>query len=150
MRDRHEFAVLLVFRILQGLGGGGMAPSDRPSSRHLSARSAAGLRTYGIAVVFAPTIGPTLGGWITDNYSWHWIFFINLPFGILSLTLVQWLLVEPEALERERSERLAGGLTVDWVGFILVALFLGCLEIVLDTGPARRLVRLEFYRRLQR
>jgi DHA2 family multidrug resistance protein len=75
-----------------------------------------------------------LGGWITDNYSWHWIFFINVPFGIISLSLVQWLLVEPDVLERERHERLRHGLRIDYIGVILVALFLGCLEIVLDKG----------------
>ena len=85
-------------------------------------------------MIVAPTVGPTLGGWITDNYSWHWIFFINVPFGILSLVLVQWLVVEPEVLERERRERLAGGLKVDWVGFALIALTFGSLEFVLDRG----------------
>ncbi len=62
---------------------------------------------YAVAVLVAPTIGPTLGGWITDNFSWHWIFFINVPIGIVSLALVQWLVNEPEALERERQRRLA-------------------------------------------
>jgi DHA2 family multidrug resistance protein len=127
---------LIVFRILQGLSGGGMAPSEQSilADTFPPQKRAQAFALYGIAVIMAPTIGPTLGGWITDNYSWHWIFFINLPFGILSLSLVQWLLVEPEALEKERRQRLAGGLKVDWIGFILVALFLGCLEIVLDKG----------------
>src|SRR5208282_5668298 len=89
---------------------------------------------YGIAVIVAPTVGPTLGGWITDNYSWHWIFFINVPFGILSLFLVHWLVDEPEVLERERRERWAGGLKVDWVGIILIALIFGFLELMLDRG----------------
>jgi DHA2 family multidrug resistance protein len=85
-------------------------------------------------VIVAPTIGPTLGGWITDNFTWHWIFLINVPVGIISLALVQWLVVEPPVLERERRERLKRGLKVDWIGFVLVALALGCLEIVLDRG----------------
>jgi DHA2 family multidrug resistance protein len=85
-------------------------------------------------VIVAPTIGPTLGGWLTDNFSWHWIFFINVPAGIISLTLMRWLLVEPEALEKERQERLRGGLKIDYIGFVLVALWLGALEIVLDKG----------------
>jgi MFS transporter, DHA2 family, multidrug resistance protein len=127
---------LIVFRILQGLGGGGMAPSEQSilADTFPPNKRAQAFALYGIAVIIAPTIGPTLGGWITDNYSWHWIFFINIPFGIISLSLVQWLLVEPEALKRERRERLRGGLKVDWLGFVLVALFLGCLEIVLDRG----------------
>src|SRR3954462_14457730 len=126
--------LLIVFRILQGAGGGGLQPSEQAILADTFAPEKRGMAfaMYGMAVVAAPAIGPTLGGWITDNFSWHWIFFINLPFGILSLSLVQWLLVEPEALERERRERLRGGLKVDWVGFVLVALFLGCLEIVLD------------------
>jgi DHA2 family multidrug resistance protein len=130
---------LIAFRVLQGLGGGGMAPSEqailadtfRPDQR------AQAFALYGIAVIIAPTVGPTLGGWITDNYSWHWIFFINVPFGILSLSLVQWLLVEPEALQEERRERLRHGLKVDVVGFVLVAVWLGCLEIVLDEGQLK-------------
>lgn len=127
---------LIVFRILQGLGGGGMAPSEQSilADTFPANKRAQAFALYGIAVIIAPTVGPTLGGWITDNYSWHWIFFINIPFGILSLSLVQWLLVEPEALERERHERWRHGLKVDWIGFVLVALFLGSLELVLDKG----------------
>ncbi|HET7847544.1 MAG TPA: DHA2 family efflux MFS transporter permease subunit [Pseudolabrys sp.] len=127
---------LILFRILQGLGGGGMAPSEQAilADSFPPEKRGQAFALYGVAVIIAPTVGPTLGGWITDNASWHWIFFINLPFGLLSLGLVHWLLVEPEALERERRERLARGLNVDWIGFVLVALFLGCLEIVLDKG----------------
>ena len=127
---------LIVFRVLQGMSGGGMAPSEqailadtfRPDQRSQA------FALYGIAVIIAPTVGPTLGGWITDNYSWHWIFFINVPFGLMSLGLVQWLLVEPPALEEDRREMLRKGLKIDYMGFILVALWLGCLEIVLDEG----------------
>jgi DHA2 family multidrug resistance protein len=127
---------LIVFRILQGLGGGGMAPSEQSilADTFPPEKRAQAFALYGVAVIIAPTIGPTLGGWITDNYSWHWIFFINLPFGILSLALVQWLLVEPPAIERERRELLRGGLKVDWIGFALVSVCLGCFEIVLDKG----------------
>jgi DHA2 family multidrug resistance protein len=121
---------------LQGLGGGGMAPSEQAilADTFPPERRAQAFALYGVAVVVAPTVGPALGGWITDNWSWNWIFFINVPVGIVSLVLVQWLLVEPEALRRERAERLAGGLHVDWTGFILVALWLGCMEVVLDKG----------------
>ena len=130
---------LIFFRVLQGLGGGGMAPSEqailadtfRPEQRSQA------FALYGIAVIIAPTVGPTLGGWITDNFSWHWIFFINVPFGLMSLGLVQWLLVEPPALQEERRERLRHGLKIDYVGFVLVALWLGCLEIVLDEGQLK-------------
>lgn len=127
---------LIFFRILQGLSGGGMAPSEQSilADTFPPEKRAQAFALYGIAVIIAPTIGPTLGGWLTDNLSWHWIFFINIPFGILSLSLVQSLLVEPPALQEERRERLRHGLKVDWVGFVLVALWLGCLELVLAQG----------------
>src|SRR5947208_6804846 len=97
-----SLGMLIVFRILQGLGGGGMVPSEQAilADTFPPAKRAQAFAVYGVAVIVAPTIGPTVGGWITDNFSWHWIFFINVPIGILSLALVQWLLVEPPALER--------------------------------------------------
>jgi MFS transporter, DHA2 family, multidrug resistance protein len=131
-----SLTALIVFRILQGLGGGGMPTSEQAmlADTFPPRQRPQAFAIYGIAVIVAPTVGPTIGGWITDNYSWHWIFFINIPFGILSLVLVQWLVVEPEVLERERRERLAGGLKVDWIGFALIALIFGSLEFVLDRG----------------
>jgi MFS family permease len=83
-------------------------------------------------VVTAPAVGPTLGGWLTDSYSWHWCFLINLPVGMLSLAMVQLFIVEPEALKQDRKRMLAGGLRVDYVGFALVALGFGALQIMLD------------------
>jgi MFS transporter, DHA2 family, multidrug resistance protein len=128
--------MLIVFRVFQGLGGGGMAPSEQAiiADSFSPARRSSAFALYGVAVIVAPTVGPSLGGWITDNYSWHWIFFINVPVGMISLALVHWLVVEPPALEKERAARLSKGLKIDWIGFLLVALFLGCLEIVLDKG----------------
>src|SRR6516164_3871127 len=128
--------MLIVFRIVQGLGGGGLGPSEQailadtftPKQRNM------GFAIYGMAIVVAPAIGPTLGGWITDSFSWHWIFFINVPIGLISLVLVHWLVDEPETLERERHARLAGGLKVDWIGLALIAITLGSLEVVLDRG----------------
>jgi MFS transporter, DHA2 family, multidrug resistance protein len=127
---------LIVFRVLQGLGGGGLAPSEqsiladtfRPDQRGLA------FALYGVAVVVAPAVGPTLGGWITDNYSWHWIFFINLPVGMVSLALSYFVLVEPPAETKHRRQLLARGLNVDYIGFGLVALGLGTLQVVLDKG----------------
>ena len=131
-----SLSALIAFRILQGLGGGGMPTSEQAmlADTFPPQQRPQAFAIYGIAVIVAPTVGPTIGGWITDNYSWHWIFFINVPFGIVSLILVQWLVVEPGVLERERRERLAGGLKIDWVGFALIALTFGSLEIVLDRG----------------
>jgi DHA2 family multidrug resistance protein len=127
---------LIVFRIIQGLGGGGLAPVEQSmlaDTFPLRQRGQA-FALYGLAVIVAPTVGPTLGGWLTDNLSWHWIFLINGPVGVVALILVQWLVSEPQALEHERRARLARGLKVDWIGFLLVAACLGSLEIVLDKG----------------
>jgi MFS transporter, DHA2 family, multidrug resistance protein len=127
---------LIFFRILQGLGGGGMPTSEQAilADTFPPQKRGQAFALYGVAVIVAPTVGPTVGGWITDNFSWHWIFFINVPIGIASLALVHWLVDEPQVLERERAERLAGGLKIDWVGFFLIAMTLGCLEVVLDRG----------------
>jgi MFS transporter, DHA2 family, multidrug resistance protein len=131
-----SLSALIFFRILQGLGGGGMPTSEQAilADTFPPQKRGQAFALYGIAVIVAPTVGPTIGGWITDNFSWHWIFFINVPIGLASLGLVHWLVDEPEILERERRERLAGGLNVDWVGFALIALALGSLEVVLDRG----------------
>jgi DHA2 family multidrug resistance protein len=127
---------LIVFRIIQGLGGGGMPTSEQAilADTFPPAQRGQAFALYGVAVIVAPTVGPYLGGWITDNFSWHWIFFINVPIGIVSLALVHWFVDEPEVLQRERRERLAGGMKIDWVGFLLIAATLGCLEVVLDRG----------------
>jgi len=131
-----SLGALIFFRILQGLGGGGMPTSEQAilADTFPPQQRGQAFALYGIAVIVAPTVGPTIGGWITDNFSWHWIFFINVPIGLASLALVHIFVAEPEVLERERAERLAGGLKVDWVGFVLIALTLGCLEVVLDRG----------------
>ncbi len=131
-----NLGALIIFRVLQGLGGGGMPTSEQAilADTFPPHKRAQAFALYGIAVIVAPTIGPTLGGWITDNYSWHWIFFINVPIGIASLALVHWFVIEPEALERERRTRLAGGLKVDWIGFALIAIAFASLEWVLDRG----------------
>jgi len=127
---------LLIFRVLQGIGGGGLAPSEQailadtfePRQRGMA------FAVYGVAVVVAPAIGPTLGGWITDNYSWRWIFFINVPVGILSLLLSYNLVTDSEGAKKEHKAVWKNGLKVDYIGFALVALGLGCLQIVLDKG----------------
>ncbi len=131
-----NLTALIIFRILQGLGGGGMPTSEQAilADTFPPQRRGQAFALYGVAVIVAPTVGPTIGGWITDNFSWHWIFFINVPIGLASLALVHWFVDEPEVLKRERDERLAGGLKVDWVGFALIAATLGCLEVVLDRG----------------
>ena len=131
-----DIDTLILARVLQGIGGGGLAPSEQSilADTFPPEKRGAAFAAYALVVVVAPTLGPTLGGWITDNYSWHWIFLINIPVGILSLFLVGNLMVDPPALEADRRKKLAGGLKVDYIGFLLVALGLGCLELTLDRG----------------
>ena len=125
--------LLVVFRILQGLGGGALQPISQAILVESFPREKQGMAmaVYGMGVVVAPVIGPTLGGWITDNFSWGWIFFINLPVGILSLVLTSSLVHDPPYLVRKS---LGKGFKVDYMGFGLLALGLGSLEIVLDEG----------------
>ena len=126
--------MMVVFRIIQGIGGGGLAPTEQsmfadsftPEKRSLA------FALYGLTVVVAPAIGPVLGGWLTDNYSWHWVFLINLPFGLLSLVLVSIFVYEPKLLVDERRARLKKGLSIDYIGFALVAIGFGTLQVVLD------------------
>ncbi|MCK1387067.1 DHA2 family efflux MFS transporter permease subunit [Bradyrhizobium sp. 21] len=127
---------LVLFRILQGLGGGGMATSEQAilADSFPPQKRGQAFAVYGVAVVVAPVIGPTLGGWITDTYTWHWVFLINVPMGLLSLFLVGTLVKEPSGAEEEREKLLSKGLRVDYVGFLLVAIGLGSLEYVLDEG----------------
>ena len=127
---------LLFFRVLQGFGGGGLAPSEqsiladtfKPSQRGMA------FAVYGIAVVVAPAIGPTLGGWITDNYNWRWIFYINIPVGILSLFLSYHIVSDSPSARKQTEQAWKGGLRIDYIGFLLVTLGIGALQVVLDKG----------------
>ena len=127
-----NLGTLVFFRVLQGLGGGGLGPSEQailadtfpPSKRGMA------FAMYGMAVVLAPAIGPTLGGYITDHFTWRWIFFINIPVGILSLLLSSRVVVDPPHLVEAR--RRTG--PIDYVGLSLIAVGLAALELVLDKG----------------
>ncbi|HEY3863542.1 MAG TPA: DHA2 family efflux MFS transporter permease subunit [Verrucomicrobiae bacterium] len=127
---------LLTCRVLQGVGGGGLAPSEQAILTDTFPAKTRGLAfaLYGVAVVVAPAIGPALGGWITDQYSWRWIFFINIPVGIASLILTYILVEDSPSAEKEHQKATRGGVRVDYAGFALVALGLGCLQVVLDKG----------------
>jgi MFS transporter, DHA2 family, multidrug resistance protein len=127
---------LLIFaRILQGLGGGGLAPSEQAilADTFPVAKRGQAFALYGMAVVVAPAIGPTLGGWLTDNYNWHWIFFINVPFGLLSLYLSNKLVEDPPEV-RARTKRRD---PVDFIGLVAVAVGVGLLEFTLDKGQQK-------------
>jgi MFS transporter, DHA2 family, multidrug resistance protein len=128
---------LIFFRILQGIGGGGLATSEQSilaDTFPVSKRGQA-FAVYGMAVVVAPAIGPTLGGWITDNFNWHWIFFINIPVGIISLFLTHKMVDDPPYLLEEKKKSMRE--RVDFLGLGLVALGVGCLEFVLDKGQEK-------------
>jgi DHA2 family multidrug resistance protein len=124
--------LLIIFRILQGAGGGGLQPMAQailadtfpPQQRGLA------FALYGITAVMAPTIGPTLGGWITDNYTWRWIFFINIPVGIIALFLASRMVQDPPYLQRSKGS----GIRVDYIGIALLALGVGALQVLLDKG----------------
>ncbi|WP_407530770.1 DHA2 family efflux MFS transporter permease subunit [Methylobacterium oryzisoli] len=127
---------LLFFRVLQGLGGGGMAPLAQSilADSFPSGKRGQAFAVYGIAIVFAPAVGPTLGGWLSDNWSWHWCFLINGPIGVIALALMFWLLQDPKSAVEERKRLRREGVRFDIIGFLLVALFLGALEVCLDQG----------------
>ncbi len=126
--------ILIFFRILQGAGGGGLGPSEQAilADTFPAAKRGMAFAVYGMAVVLAPAIGPTLGGWITDHYSWRWIFYVNVPFGLLSLSLTSIMVQDPPHLKRAKEK--AKGAPVDFMGLVLVATGLGMLQVVLDKG----------------
>jgi DHA2 family multidrug resistance protein len=123
----------VLFRILQGIGGGGLQPSEQAILNDTFSVEKRGMAfaVYGIAVVVAPTIGPWLGGWITDNFSWRWIFYINVPVGIISLLLTSVLISDPPYMKRAS---LKSGFRIDYIGIALISLGLGSMQIILDKG----------------
>ena len=129
---------MLLARVLQGIGGGGLAPVEQailvdtfPANKRASA-----FALYTMAIVTAPAIGPVLGGWITDNYNWRWIFFINIPIGLLSMVLTTRFVHDPPAFAEERKtvRGADGKLRVDGVGIALIGLGSAALEVMLDRG----------------
>ncbi|HXR39439.1 MAG TPA: DHA2 family efflux MFS transporter permease subunit [Terracidiphilus sp.] len=122
--------MLIVARVLQGVGGGGMQPLAQsillesfPPEKHGTA-----MAVYGMGIVVAPVIGPTLGGWITDSFSWRWIFYINLPVGLLALFMANLFIEDPPYLRKAFHGK------IDYLGFSLMAVWLGTLQLVLDKG----------------
>ena len=120
---------LVFFRILQGIGGGALQPISMailletfPPQQHGMA-----MAIFGIGTMFGPIIGPLLGGWITDNWSWHWIFYINVPIGIASILMALFFIVDPPYMERMKMK-------IDYWGLLFLVMGFGCLQIVLDKG----------------
>src|SRR5271170_5105036 len=128
--------LLIFFRVLQGVGGGGLAPSEQAilADTFPPQKRGQAFAVYGLAVVFAPAIGPTLGGYITDHFDWRGIFFINVPVAIISLFLTQRMVEDPPHIHREVAMMQKRGLNLDYFGFGLLALGFGSLEFVLDKG----------------
>ncbi len=127
-----NLGTLIFFRVLQGAGGGGLQPSEQAilADTFPPAKRGMAFAVYGIAVVMAPAIGPTLGGYITDTFTWRWIFFINIPVGILSLLLTSRLIQDPPYFKRRKLNETH----IDYTGLGFVALGLGTLQVVLDKG----------------
>ena len=125
-----SLTMLIFARILQGIGGGVLQPTAQAvlmESFPFEKRGQA-MAVFGMGIIFAPIIGPTLGGWITDNYSWRWIFYINVPVGIVAVLMALWFIENPPY-----QKRIAGA-RIDYLGFGLMALFLATFQIILDTG----------------
>jgi MFS transporter, DHA2 family, multidrug resistance protein len=129
--------IILIARILQGIGGGGLAPVEQAIlvDTFPPAKRASAFALYTVAIVTAPAIGPVLGGWITDNYNWRWVFLINIPIGILSLFLTSRFVHDPPAFEAERATARKGGkLRIDAIGILLIGIGSAALEVMLDRG----------------
>ena len=124
--------LLVTFRVLQGAGGGALQPVSQAIlvESFPRAKQGAAMAVYAMGVVFAPAVGPTLGGWITDNFTWRWIFFINIPIGVISLLMTQLLIADPPYLKRENLRTLK----IDYIGIGLLGVGLGALQIMLDKG----------------
>ena len=131
--NAHSLTMLVMFRILQGFGAGALQPTEQAILRETFPIEQQGtaMGLYGLAVMLGPAVGPTLGGWITDNYNWPWIFYINIPIGIGGLFLVNKFVHEPEYARRQH-----GRAGVDAVGITLLAVGLGCLQVVLEQGES--------------
>ncbi|HOX16328.1 MAG TPA: DHA2 family efflux MFS transporter permease subunit [Smithellaceae bacterium] len=120
---------LIFFRVLQGLAGGSLQPISQsilletfPPAQHGTA-----MAIFGMGTMFGPIMGPLMGGWITDNWSWHWIFFINIPIGIISLAMSLWFIRDPHYMKRTVN-------SIDYWGLMLLSIWVGCLQMALDKG----------------
>jgi DHA2 family multidrug resistance protein len=126
--------MIIIARVLQGIGGGGLGPVTQGMLADSFPPQKRGqvFALFGFTVIVAPVIGPLIGGWLTDNLSWHWIFLINLPIGLVAFTLIAIFVSEPPLLVQERAQLLARGLRLDYFGLALVAVGFGSLQIFLD------------------
>ena len=147
-----SLGMLIFFRVLQGAGGGGLQPSEQSilADTFSPAQRGMAFAIYGMAVVLAPAIGPTLGGWITDNYEWRWIFFINIPVGIISLILTHRMIQDPPHLVREQQRARRQGMRIDFIGLALLASGLRPAPGGAGQGRRGQLVSIAFHRGVRR
>ncbi|MEI6246171.1 MAG: DHA2 family efflux MFS transporter permease subunit, partial [Acidobacteriota bacterium] len=122
--------LLILFRVIQGATGGVMQPMSQAVLLEAFAPAERGkaMGFWGLGIVVAPILGPVLGGWLTDNYSWRWVFYINIPIGVLSVVLIRMFVHDPAYIKR------AAGATIDYLGIGLMTVGIGCLQIMLDKG----------------
>ena len=136
----RSLLTLVIFRAVQGLGAGALQPSQQAILRQTFPKEEQGMAMalFAVVIMVGPAVGPTLGGWITDNYSWPWIFYINLPIGVLALVAVSRFVHEPEDIARAnryRAEAQRGHL--DWVGITLMCIGVACLQYFLEEGQTQ-------------
>ncbi|MBI5188415.1 MAG: DHA2 family efflux MFS transporter permease subunit [Nitrospirae bacterium] len=128
----RSLSSLIFFRVIQGIGGGGLQPLSQailletfpPEQRGMA------MAIFGIGIMFGPIMGPLLGGWITDNWSWPWIFYVNVPIGLLSIAMVLFFIIDPPYMKRIKMK-------IDYMGILLLATGIGCLQVILDLGQRR-------------
>ena len=120
---------LVLFRVMQGIGGGALQPLSQSILLETFPRKQHGMAMaiFGVGIMFGPIIGPLLGGWITDNWNWHWIFFINVPIGIISVMMVLLFITDPPYVRKK-------GIKIDYFGLLFLSAGLGCLQVMLDKG----------------
>ena len=125
----NSLSMLVFFRIIQGIGGGALQPISQAILLEAfpPAEYGIAMALYGVGIMFGPIIGPVLGGWITDNWSWHWIFYINIPIGIICILMIMLVIQDPPYLKKVRGK-------IDYWGFGLIVVGIGCLQVVLDKG----------------
>jgi len=136
----HTLIALVTFRILQGLGAGALQPSQMAILRQTFPLKEQGMAmaVFGMVIMVGPAVGPTLGGWITDNYSWQWIFYINLPIGIIGLTMVNEFVHEPEDIRwANRARAEAQKKYLDWIGIVLMSVGVAFLQYCLEEGQSK-------------
>lgn len=123
---------LIFFRVVQGIGGGALQPISQAIlfETFPSEQRGMAMAIFGIGIMFGPIIGPLMGGWITDNWSWPWIFYINVPIGLLSVVMVLFFIVDPAYMKRVKMK-------IDYMGIMLLATGIGCLQVILDLGQRR-------------